>query len=223
MVRILYTRGIKEVNFASDVIRVLLERSTSTYSPDRDHDYVSDLTNLVEITVASYARQTIANGAINLDDAKDQVEYDGDDIAFGTLEAGQTVLAAIAYKQVGGSDASPADDVLLWRDDGKITVVLAADASISATSLWVEPLEDAIPSGTALDFGGGATCTTDAAAARGDRSLSVTALAAARTAGNSAVGATGSILPAVLQNGPFNYQAHADGYYLAKQRGGNIV
>jgi len=219
MSRILYTRGLKEVNFASDTIRVLLERSTSTYSPDRDHDYVDDLTNLVEITVASYARKTIGGAAANLDDTKDQVEFDGNDVEFGNLEAGQTVLAAIAYKQVGGDDSTPEDDVLLWYDDGKIDVVLAADASLNDTLIWVEPIEADIPNGTALDFGGGATCTTDAPASRGDRSLSVTAIAAGATAGDTSESATDSILPAVLQNGPFNYQAHADGYYILTQRG----
>lgn len=219
MARIIYTRALNGLNWTTDVLRLMLERSTSTYVPNRDHQDVADLSGFVEISVASYARQTLGSKAVTVDDAKDQTEYDAGDVAFGNLEAGQTVRAVVLYKQVGGSDATPADDPLLLYDDGKISVVLAADAALSATTLWVEPLEDDVPNGTALDFGGGATCTTTGAASRGDRSLSVSALAAARTAGNTAEAATGSILPAALQNGPFNYQVHADGLIIATQRG----
>lgn len=98
---------------AGTVVRVLLERSTSTYSPNKDHDFVGDLTNLVEVTVASYARQTVANKAVNIDDGNDRIELDFDDIAFGNLETGQTVDALIFYCQTGGSDATPNDDALI--------------------------------------------------------------------------------------------------------------
>ena len=98
-------------------MRCLLERSTSTYSPNKDHDFVGDLTNLVEISVASYTRQTVTAKAVNIDDANDRVELDFGDIAFGNLEAGQTVSALIFYRQTGGSDATPADDDLIARVD----------------------------------------------------------------------------------------------------------
>lgn len=102
---------------AGTVIRCLLERSTSTYTPDKDHDYVSDLSGLVEISVASYARQTVASKAVNIDDANDRVELDFADVSFGALESGQTVLALIFFQQVGGDDGSPSDDPVLVRID----------------------------------------------------------------------------------------------------------
>jgi heptaprenylglyceryl phosphate synthase len=94
-------------------VRCLLVRDTSTYTPDKDHEFADDLTSLVEISVASYARQTVAAKAANHDTANDRVELDFDDIAFGSLESGQTVEALIFYVQTGGNDSSPEDDPLI--------------------------------------------------------------------------------------------------------------
>jgi hypothetical protein len=124
MANIIYTKfleqtwnGGADLDAAGLVVRCLLERSTSTYSPNKDHDFVGDLSGLVEITVASYARQTVANKAVVIDDANDRVEWDFDNIAFGNLESGQTVDALIFYIQTGGSDATPADDPLVCYID----------------------------------------------------------------------------------------------------------
>lgn len=222
MSRIIYHNGFPKINWTTDVIRVLLERSTSTYTPDRDHPYLNSFTGGggVEISVASYARQTLGTKTAAGNNAKDQFEFDCADVAFGNLEAGQTVKSLIVYRQVGGDDTTPANDELLLYDDGKIDLTLAANAALGATTIYVDPIEADIPSGTALNFGGGATCSTNAAASRGARSLSVTALAAAATAGaKSSNVATASILPAVLQNGPFTWQIHANGLFLMAQRG----
>jgi hypothetical protein len=220
--RVLFHDNFFDVDWTADVLRVLLERSTSTYTLNRDHDHLDDFTTGggVEISVASYSRKTLTTPAINTDNTQDQRELDADDVAFGNLEAGQTVKAIIGYVQVGGDDSTPATDKLLWYDDGTVDVVLAADASSGATLIWVRECEANIPNGTALDFGGGATCTLTSAASRGDDSISVTALGAAGSSKDrSASVVTDSILPAVLQNGPFTYQVHADGLIIAKQRG----
>lgn len=131
MANVLYTKFL-EVAFKNDLdwetatIRVLLERDTSTYAVNKDHDFVSDLTGLVEISVASYARQTLAGGSVVLDDANDRIELDCSDLAFGNLESGQTVESLIFYQQIGGSDATPADDVLICRIDTDAAPVLPA-------------------------------------------------------------------------------------------------
>lgn len=124
MANIIYTRFFErmatanlDLDNAGTVVRCLLERSTSAYSPNKDHDYVGDLTSLVEISVASYARQSVANKAVNIDDANDRVEFDFDDISFGALETGQTVLSLIFYNQTGGNDSTPNDDPLICRID----------------------------------------------------------------------------------------------------------
>lgn len=135
MPNIIYTRFAERMasgnlNWASAVVRVMLERSTSTYSPNKDHDYVSDLTGFVEISVASYARQTAANKAVNVDDANDRVELDLDDVNFGNLESGQTVRAVVLYLQTGGNDSTPNDDALIGYLDtaGGLPAVLGGGA-----------------------------------------------------------------------------------------------
>lgn len=213
---LIYPRGWDVVQgvWTSGVIRVLLERSTSAYTPDIDHDYLDDFTGGggVEISVASYARQTLGSAAKAWDGTKDQYEYDAADIAFGSLEAGQTVKAAIYYRQVGGDDSTPGNDELILYDDGKIDVVCAANFSSSATTVYVQQLEANLPSGTAVDFGGGASSTLTAPASRGARSIAVSSMPAGASAGAVASGVlTDSILPAVLQNGPFSIALHADG------------
>lgn len=202
------------LDWESDVIRALLVRSTSAYAPNVDHDFLDAFTGGggVEISVASYARQTLASPAVNLDDTNDRVELDCDNIAFGALETGQTVLAVIYYQQVGGDDSTPANDPLIAYVDGVIQVTLAADASTSATTIYVDPLHEALDSGTALDFGGGATCALSSSAAIGARSLSVTALAAAGTAGDTSLAtASGSLLPVALGGGNFNCNINTEG------------
>lgn len=120
MSNLLYTRGLEQVqkndlDWETGVIRVMLERDTSAYTPDIRDDFLDSFVGGggVEITVATYARQTLTNCAINLDDATDRVELDCDNIAFGNLETGQTVKAMLMYLQVGGDDGTPADDVLI--------------------------------------------------------------------------------------------------------------
>ncbi len=224
MSRILFARNLRLVDWTSDVIRCFLERSTSAYTPDIDDQYLDAFTGGggVEISVASYSRQTIASPTEAYDATKNQLELSGAAVAFGNLESGQTVKAVGLYRQIGGDDTTPANDELLLYDDGKVDVVLAADVAISGTTLWVEPLEANLPNGTALDFGGGKTCSLTVAASRGDRELSVTNIAAAADAGDRSEAATDSILApsgAILQNGPFNINPHADGLMLFTQRG----
>lgn len=101
----LYNAGLRDLfkngrTIDNATYKALLVRSTSTYSPNKDDDTISGMTGLVEISVASYTRQTIANPTVVEVDASDAVKIDFDDIAFGTLESGQTVLAIIIYRHV---------------------------------------------------------------------------------------------------------------------------
>ena len=131
------TNGSADLDAAGLVVRCLLERDTSTYTPNKDHDFRGDLTGLVEITVASYLKQTVTAKAITINDTDDRVDWDFADIDFSTLETGQTVEALIFYIQVGGDDATPATDPLVARIDtatglpavlggGNFSVVIAA-------------------------------------------------------------------------------------------------
>lgn len=120
MSNLIYTNGQynvqkNDLDWETAVICVLLERSTSSYTPNKDHDFLDAFTTGggVEISVASYARRTLTTPTINKNDALDQTELDCSNIAFGSLEAGQTVKALIVYVQIGGDDTTPEDDILL--------------------------------------------------------------------------------------------------------------
>lgn len=118
------------VNWASATVRVMLERSTSTYTPNKDHNFVSDLTNFVEVSVASYSRKSLANKAVNQDQTNDRAELDCDDVAFGALESGQIVKGMVVYVQVGGDDTTPNDDILVgyWDTMTGLPLVLNGGA-----------------------------------------------------------------------------------------------
>ena len=133
MSNIIFTRALEQIqkndlDWETSVIRVLLERDTSVYVPDKRHDYLDSFTGGggSEISSASYARQTLANCAIILDDANDLVKLDCDNILFGNLETGQTVKALLVYLQVGGDDSTPANDVLIAYIDTVSGVLPAA-------------------------------------------------------------------------------------------------
>lgn len=124
MANIVYTKFLAEMaendlDWETSVIRCLLERDTSAYAPDKDDDFLDSFTGGggVECTVASYSRTVMAAGAVNIDDANNRVELDCDNIAFGNLEAGQTIKALIFYQQIGGDDTTPATDVLICYID----------------------------------------------------------------------------------------------------------
>lgn len=205
-------------NFSSDVFRVLIERSTSAYTPNIDHPFLDSFTggSGVELSTGispSYARVTLGTKTITQDDPNDRVELGCATLAFGNLESGQTAKALIGYRQVGGDDTTPANDELAFYYDGKIDIYLAANAAQHATTLYVDPLLAAIPSGTALDFGGGKTCTTTSSAAKGARSVAVDDLLVAAAAGvvSTGISITGNILPFALGGGAFNVTIDTEG------------
>jgi hypothetical protein len=129
----------KTINWETSVFRALLERSTSAYTPDPDHVDVADLTGLVELTAAGYSRQTLATPTVTQDDPNDRVELGCDTINFGNVAAGQTAKAIIVYQQVGGSDATPADDILVAyidTDSGGLLPVATGGGAFQVTIMF---------------------------------------------------------------------------------------
>ena len=115
----------------ANALRAMLLRSTGTYNFNPDHDTVQDLLSngAVEINVASYARKPLAAVTWNPDDTNDYTVLNFSQIAFGTLEAGQTVSACVLYEHFGLDNANP----LIYHIDGKIRVTVAAPAAIGAS------------------------------------------------------------------------------------------
>lgn len=134
--------------------------------------------------------QTLANKA-NVNGA-----LDADDALF-TAVTGATVEALALYKDTG----TPSTSRMIALLDGHQIVTCSAQAAASATTVNVERLAAGIPNGTVLGFSNGASATLSALANAGDRTLTVTALAAIITSGSRAdAPATGSGLP-VTPNG----------------------
>jgi len=143
----------------------------------------------------------LVNSKVNLTgNTKTAGVADANDVAF-SLVSGATV-EAVAIIRDTGADATSNMVVLVT---GKHVVTVAADAAGAATTLWVEALGAGIPTATALTFSNGKAATLSSAAVKGARSLSVTALGDAITAGHRALApATGAGLPFTPAGGTLN-------------------
>jgi hypothetical protein len=114
-----------------------------------------------------------------------------------TSVTGNSVEAFVIYKDTGTASTSR----MAVFNDGRHIVTCAAQAAASATTIAVERLTAGIPNGTVLVFSNGASATLSALANAGDRTITVTALAAIITAGSRAdAPMTGAGLP-VTPNG----------------------
>lgn len=107
------------VNMTSGTFKVMLFRDTSTYVPDPDHTTVAAILSGggVEISVSSYARQTIGSESVAVDNTGNRSVYDGNDMNFGSLETGQNVSAFLVYEDGGTGD--DADNKPYFYFDGK--------------------------------------------------------------------------------------------------------
>lgn len=114
-----------------------------------------------------------------------------------TSVTGNSVEAVAIFRDTGTASTSR----MVCLITGKFIVTCNTQANSSATSIPVEPLAYAIPTSTVLVFSNGASATMSALANAGDRSISVSALAANVTAGSRALAPiTASGLP-VTPNG----------------------
>jgi hypothetical protein len=108
MANIVYQSGVVDLlttakTWGAGTWKVLLERSTSTYTPSKDDNSLLDQSGFVELSVASYARLTTASPTVAVDDANDRVLIGCNTFSFGNLEAGQTVKAVIIYRDDGSN------------------------------------------------------------------------------------------------------------------------
>lgn len=104
------------------------------------------------------------------------------------LGGGKKVHAVLICKASGAA----ATDTGIFFYDGKIKVTCNATAAGAATTIQVEPLLAALPSGTVIVFSNGVTATLSGAAAKGARSIAVTALASGIAAGHEGEASFGS-------------------------------
>jgi len=110
MATTVYNRGLDEMTaFTTSTYKVMLLKGTG-YTVNRDHDWVSDLVPASnEVTVATYARQTLGGKSRTIDDTLDRITYDCTDPSFGApnLAAGETVTALVLFRFVTVDGDSP--------------------------------------------------------------------------------------------------------------------
>jgi len=127
---------------------------------------------------------------------------DASDSTF-TAVSGSVVNAIIMYRDSGVESTSR----VLALMDGHQIVVCAMTAAAAATTVGVERLVAGIPNGTVLAFSNGASATLSALANAGDRTITVSSLAAQITAGSRADSvSTGSNLPVTPNGGDITIQ-----------------
>jgi hypothetical protein len=154
--------------------------------PSSSGDNYDDYSNCNIGTPQTLTSPTVASGVA-----------DAADVTF-TSVTGNSVEALIIYKDTG----TPSTSRIAAFIDGKHLVTCNTQAAATATTIAVEPLVAAIANGQILVFSNGASATLSVAANAGDRSLTVTALAALVSAGSYATAvATGSGLPVVPNGG----------------------
>lgn len=92
-------------------IRMGLLKTLAGHSNVPDINFVADMeahADFAELTgVASYARQALAGLSVTEDDANNSANVDSNDVAFGALEAGGTIVGAFLYLHVTNDSDSP--------------------------------------------------------------------------------------------------------------------
>lgn len=156
---------------------------------------VVDLTLAQNLSDIDGARVSTDSSALTTPTVTNGVA-DVDDIAFTSVLG--TVHGIAIYRDTGVAATSR----LAYFTDGRSQVIVSADAASSATTVWVEQLEGVIPNGTAIVFSNGVTATLTAQANANARSLTVSALSGAISAGHQGdVQTQNSGLPISLTNG----------------------
>lgn len=84
-----------QIDLDTDDLRMLLVMTSNTADTEDDVQFISGFTLLDEFNGAGYARQALANEAVNADVANARAEFDADDVAFGALSNGTRSLQGV--------------------------------------------------------------------------------------------------------------------------------
>lgn len=127
--------------------------------------------------------------------------------AVSGIALNDTCHAVVIAKNVGNAAATSRP---IHFCDGRTLVRVVADALISATTLFVEPLEGPIASGQVIQMTNGVAVTLSAGAAAGARSLAVNATSGAIAAGNHGDAlVTGAGYPITVTSSTFTHTPDA--------------
>lgn len=117
--------------------KALLERSTSTWTPNNRQATLAACTGLVEISAAGYSRATLSNPTVTVDAAIDRVNLDMENGSFGTPASGQSFISILYYIEV---DGTAANDIPLYRQDTGLGVDLPAPLQNGAMTVTISDL-----------------------------------------------------------------------------------
>jgi hypothetical protein len=93
-----------DMDLNSDDMRLFLLMTNTTFDTDVDSDNTADYT-LDEMDGANYARQTLANEAVNTDDTNDRAEFDADDVSIAALGNGTRQMQGAGIHEFITNDA----------------------------------------------------------------------------------------------------------------------
>lgn len=120
-----------------------------------------------------------------------------------TFSSVSSLVHGLVIYYNGGTDGT---SFPLFFIDGKMMIRVAADAAISATSLWTERLLGALASAVVAKMSNGVNATVNGAVSQFARLITVNALSAAVAAGHQAdVVTTGAGLPFTGGGGSYTY------------------
>jgi len=104
---------------------------TSSYTPDKDHDFRNDLTNEVGASGTYAAGGATATVTVTRDTVNDRI-----DISLGALSfTGATITARYAAYYVARGGASSADDLVAVIDFGSDVTSTASTWALTASTL----------------------------------------------------------------------------------------
>lgn len=93
-----------DMDLNADDIRAILCMTSTTADTDVDADNTSGYT-LDEMDGSGYARQALANEAVNVDDANDRAEFDADDVTWNSLGNGTRQVQGVLLHEHITNDA----------------------------------------------------------------------------------------------------------------------
>lgn len=133
-----------DLDLENDVLRMGLLKTMST-----DENTLADYDDLdaflgdsgvEEADADDYGRVTIANPAVSTNDGDERGELTFDNVIFTNLghdgggSVNNTIVAAFLYKQIGGDDTTPGDDIVLGVYDINDTETNGEDFELSVGS-----------------------------------------------------------------------------------------
>lgn len=103
---------------AGTTVRAMLAGSTNSAAANKDLATVQAVLSagFTELSASGYARPTLANKTVTINNAADRIEYTADPATFGEIEAGKTVAAMLLFVRTGASDNAANDIPIAYID-----------------------------------------------------------------------------------------------------------